>query len=436
MLLLVNPPSLLGYADELNNLTPFVPNTGLLYLCSVVEQNTDIPVKYVDMAATRMSFRELSLYIKEWKPTYVGISAKTFNILSAYTIAGLVKECSKDITVFVGGAHGTVMPRSILDECPSVDAVFIGESETSLVAVINSSSFKCAGVMSRAHYFPSNQILDITDLPYPDYTQVDMGRYKRIDSALVSGLHPIYSVFGSRGCPYSCAFCWHEPRRQRTVTSILDEVEYLHVKYGARIVIFEDNQFFMQPDWFESFCAEYMARGLHEKVEWGMETRIDLVTSSTLELAKKAGCFRVYFGVESVNPEVLKLVNKKYRCDAVEYAAYEAIRNAWDTGIRQVIPGFIFGLPGHTRDNIRKDIEFIHKIQQYSYVPAVNILCPYPGTEIWEMADRGFGGLRWVSGMRSSWNSYSRNEPMLEVNDLTSSDLVSFQREAMKPCNY
>jgi hypothetical protein len=48
------------------------------------------------------------------------------------------------------------------------------------------------------------------------------------------------------------------------------------------------------------------------------------------------------------------------------------------------------------------------------------------------MADTGEGGLRWVEGKRMNWAAYSREEPMVEVNDADADYLVRARQRGLR----
>ena len=48
------------------------------------------------------------------------------------------------------------------------------------------------------------------------------------------------------------------------------------------------------------------------------------------------------------------------------------------------------------------------------------------------MAEKGEGGIRWIKGKRLNWAAYSREEPMVEVNDLSSTNLRAAKDKALK----
>ena len=95
--------------------------------------------------------------------------------------------------------------------------------------------------------------------------------------------------------------------------------------------------------------------------------------------------------METGNADVLREIKKGITLEQVELAVALAKAN----GLR-VWCKFIVGHPGETHATIRDPIDFIAKINPNQL--SVSIMTPFPGTPIHEMALRGEGGYRLLSG--------------------------------------
>lgn len=141
--------------------------------------------------------------------------------------------------------------------------------------------------------------------------------------------------------------------------------------------------------------------------------------------AKEAGCIYTFFGVESGSERVLRKAKKNYSTGEI----FEKVTAAKQAGITTSI-SIILGLPYETKETIEETLRLLEDLS--SDKEAINILGLYPGTEAFEMADRGEGGLRWIEGKRMNWAAYSMGEVMAEVNDLSASDIIAYRMRAMK----
>jgi radical SAM superfamily enzyme YgiQ (UPF0313 family) len=96
---------------------------------------------------------------------------------------------------------------------------------------------------------------------------------------------------------------------------------------------------------------------------------------------KEAGCRLLIVGYESGDPQILKNIKKGATIDMAE----RFTANCKKLGL--VIHGdFIVGLPGETRESIRKTIDFAKKLDNETI--QVSIAHPYPGTEFYDYAKK------------------------------------------------
>jgi len=71
-----------------------------------------------------------------------------------------------------------------------------------------------------------------------------------------------------------------------------------------------------------------------------------------VEMASKAGCYLVFVGMESINPENLVLVNKKHN----KTQEYADMVETWHKAGILVHVGYIVGMPCDTPQSIVHDI--------------------------------------------------------------------------------
>jgi len=442
----IDPPSEIGTASESGTTTMPTPNMGIIYMATYIRQKTDANVLVLDMVANKIQFVDIPNIIKKFQPSIVGISSKTFNILSAFKLSGIIKNISPETVIIVGGAHPTALPDYTLNECLYIDAIVLGEGEDTLLDLIermkNGNNFNnddiftdILGIVYRNRYgqIVSNKerslITDLDSLPFPDISLVDYNRYQRVYNPNKHKFQHLYPVFASRGCPFNCTFCMPlhtRKHRVRNIKSILDEIELMNKKYGAERIYFEDSLFCTKKEWFMQFCEKYKESGLHKKIQWGFETRIDTADIEIFSQAKSSGCIYTFFGVESGNEIILAKSNKKFSKASI----FEKITAAKIAGIDEVNISIIFGLPYETKETIEETLRLIEELPIDN--ASINILDIYPGTTIFGMADKGEGGLKWFEGKRMNWSAYSREEPMVEVNDVSSMDLLEARKKALK----
>jgi len=113
---------------------------------------------------------------------------------------------------------------------------------------------------------------------------------------------------------------------------------------------------------------------------WSCTSRVT-TDYDTLKAMKDAGCRLLIVGFESGDPQILKNIKK----GATVERARQFTKDCHKLGL--VIHGdFILGLPGETRETIRRTIDFAKELDVETI--QVSVAHAYPGTELHEFATK------------------------------------------------
>jgi radical SAM superfamily enzyme YgiQ (UPF0313 family) len=200
------------------------------------------------------------------------------------------------------------------------------------------------------------------------------------DYFLGSSLYPEVQIFTGRGCPFNCTFCsWPQTlmgrnHRVRSISSVLDELEWIRSNLEVKEVFFEDDTFTVNKKGVADFCRAYRERGLD--VTWACNARADLDYETMSEM-EKANCRLLIVGYESGSDEVLRRAKKGVTVAEIRRFA----ENARKAGLL-VHGDFIIGLPGETKATIDLTKKLIHEVKPH--VLQVSVASPFPGTEFYE----------------------------------------------------
>ncbi len=419
------------YLERTRTMGKPYPHSGIGYLATIlVEEGHQVTI--VDMAAQQLSRHDVADFIKKTHPHVVAISSMTYSILCAYSIAEAAK--SAGCTVIAGGVHPTLLPENTLKECSSIDCIVCGEGEAALPALlahlesdhIDTLPNVACRTGTQIKKNPVHYIQNLDDLPFPDWSLFDYSLYYRLPTD--EGEIALYQINSSRGCPYACTFCspLHGKKvRFRSAESLVQEMKLNHERFNARHFDFADSNATLHRKNFMAMCTLLSKEGLSDEVGWSIDTHVNHVDKALLEQAVKAGLKFMSIGVESGDQTLLYHIGKKITLSAIE----RTIKTATDLGI-SVKCSLLLGHPYETLETAKKTFEFaLYLRKKYGIEYYYNLVDVYPGTHLYSMVERGEGGARWISGKRNNWAAYRRDEPMIEVNDLTEEVLQNLYRQ-------
>jgi radical SAM superfamily enzyme YgiQ (UPF0313 family) len=194
-------------------------------------------------------------------------------------------------------------------------------------------------------------------------------------------LNPYLSFYTSRGCPAMCTFClWPQTHsghrwRLRSNEDIVNEVKYVRENFpGLKEIFFDDDTFNYREQRTIALCKEFEKIGF----TWSCTSRVT-TSEDTLKAMKDAGARLMIVGYESGDQQILKNIKK----GATVEGAKRFTEQAHKLGLT-IHADFIVGLPGETRESIRRTIDFAKHLDCETI--QVSIAHAYPGTEFYDFA--------------------------------------------------
>jgi len=285
--------------------------------------------------------------------------------------------CDENIQVAIGGFHvsGCIamlseLPEELKDATEKGIALFAGEAEEErLVEVFNDAY--------QEKLKPIYNHLD--DLPGLE------GQPMPIMPASVAErfVSKIGSFDAGRGCSFLCSFCTVinvQGRKSRYRDP--DDVEKMirsNISNGINDFFLTDDNFARNKNWeaiFDRLINLRENQGFkHVKFTMQIDSLAHKI-KNFVSKAARAGCRRVFIGLESINPENLQAVNKRQN----KITEYRRMFQAWRNARVVTVAGYILGFPADTPEKIEQDIK---TIQQELPVDLLEFFCltPLPGSE-------------------------------------------------------
>ncbi|HRY28818.1 MAG TPA: radical SAM protein [Elusimicrobiota bacterium] len=391
------------------------PHIGIAYLLAMAKK-IGISAHYIDMVMQGWDVEKLMDFIAEHRPALVGFTAFTIQIKPAGKIAEKIKERFPKTVVCVGGPHAGAVPGETLEEFPGFDFAVCGEGEHLLRRLLDvlgdeKALEKLPGVVTRGKKdYAWTPIEDLDPLPFPAWEEFDLTKYP--------GTYPHRTrqelpMIVGRGCPFRCTFCCRalgDDNRRRSVRSVLAEIEHNVERFGCESVAFMDETFVLPGKWMDEFLSTYMKRGLHKKVSWSCSTRVSQITPDFLRRMREAGCYYIFYGMESADDATLRLIKKGITVQQIR----NAVKWSQQAGIIPV-GAFIIGLPGDTEEKIHRAIDLARELNLYSVTFPIAV--PFPGTELRDMALKKEYGMRILT---NDWDLYGKQSGgVMESDDLS-----------------
>jgi radical SAM superfamily enzyme YgiQ (UPF0313 family) len=353
---LINPPH--AYLKQPTAQAPL----GLMYIAaSLREKNMDVTL--------------LDLSSKYWEDPFefpladiYGITGTVLDRNPCIEVAKRIKSSNNNCKVILGGPI-SLTPELIQDK--EIDSIISGEGERIIFDVINDYP-------NLRKYYKSQRITDLDNLPFParDMINDKGGNIFAFNKVYKSGGSSV--IITSRGCPYNCSFCaspgiWNRKVYMRSVSNVIAEIDEIVSKYRIRQIRFSDDTLTLDTKRLSSLCKEIKKYD----IIWRASIRTRPNSTYMFKEMYESGCREVSFGVESADPNVLKILRKG---NSVQ-DNYNGIVNAKKSGMVVRIL-FMIGTPGETEDTADRNIEFLQSIpESYDTIALTNFI-PIPGSAI------------------------------------------------------
>lgn len=302
--------------------------------------------------------------IVEQNPVWVGLSVFSYNSQRASRLLAIkIKELDPDIKIVVGGG-GIATDFNFaetLHQQKIIDAYIRGEGERAILGVL-AGDFDRPGINGK----PAEQIDDIDNIPYPDYSDYELQTYTN-GKGLVA-----LPITGSRGCVRSCTFCdvasmWPK-YRYRKGDDIANEIKHQVERYGVTAFRFTDSLINGSMKAFKDMIftlAEYR-QGLPEESQFIWDTHYIVrperhMPPEYFDVMKSAGCGTLLIGVESGSPSVRDHMKKGFRQEDLDYNMEQLDR----VGIKCRFL-MIVGYPTETQENFQETLDMFTAYKPYS----------------------------------------------------------------------
>ena len=314
---------------------------------------SDVQVRFYDDRLERIDYDD---------PTdLVAISVETYTAKRAYQIASEFRR--RRVPVVMGGFHATLCPDEV---ARFAESVVVGEAEATFPQVIDDYRHGTPRKWYRAAERPS--MAGVT----PDRSIFRGKRYL-----------PIKLIEFARGCRFKCDFCavqsfFGATQNHRPVDEVVAELR--RVRRPGQMVFFIDDNIVSDLD----AAKELMRALIPLKVRWVSQASMNAAfDDEALDLMRRSGCQGLLIGLESLEADSLREMNKGF--NLMQGGAPAALANFRRHGLR-IYGTFIFGYDHDTPDSFNQTVRFAR--EQGLFIAAFNHITPFPGTPLYERMQR------------------------------------------------
>lgn len=328
----------------------------------------------------------------------VCITLITTQASRAYQIADTFRSRGKK--VILGGVHPTMMTEEAKQHA---DAVVVGEAENIWEQIL----VDCENNRLKEIYQDKDRF-DLKRVIIPKWDNANLDIYY----TSIGRKMPRMPIYTTRGCVHDCMYCsvskfFGRTYRFKPIENVLQEIDAT----GAESYFFVDDNLICKKDYTQELLKAIQPKGIW----WVSQSSVNLVKSPHLiDLAAKSGCKGLLFGLESLNTDTLKGLNKSWNKPEIYKELFDRLKQA------KIRPwaSIMFGLDGDDENSLIKTIDLL--LSWDVHCIAIWIVTPLPGTDLYkELHEQG----RIID---HDWAKYDCNHVVYQPKNFTPEQLYDF----------
>ena len=311
--------------------------------------------------------------LEKTKPRVIGLSVFSYiSNLAAYYMGRVIREMAPaGTTMFIGG-YGASSPLNFAEAIGAperdnlaqtmrdegiIDSYILGDGEEAIVEFMQT--------LENADPDKVNKIKAFTEMPYPDYSDLDLSSYPYANNTTLP-------VTGSKGCVRRCKFCdipgLYGKYKQRAGKDIALECIHHYETHGAKTLYLTDSlvngsmKSFLE---FISTLAELKAKKNIKDMQWTGQyiTRPAHQIPHNKDyypLMAESGAVGLSVGAESGSNKVLDEMDKKMTVEDL-FIELDYFRKYGITMVPNILPSY----PTETREDFELTLKMIRDFQPY-----------------------------------------------------------------------
>lgn len=345
---------------------------GLLSLCKVLKDKgyaaeiVDFNRIYVEhkLKLSREYYvnqERMGEYILKYNPCIVSVYTMANNLHTALSLCKYIKRVNKNIITVLAGPQATSVAEKILEKFPQIDLIGMGEGELTIckiVEYVKKYGLKKGNCIEGICYRKDGKIkstydkkhwINVDNLPLLDFPEKWFRNSNVIEMEI------------GRGCPFQCAYCatsefWGRNYRVKGVERTIKEIKQYISKYKIKNFLFQHDLFTFNKGYVIALCERIIQEKLG--INWACYARLDVIDEEMISMMAKAGCKKLFFGIETGSPKIQKLIGKNLDITKV----IPLIKKMRCYNIKATF-SFILGFPEEDDIDIDMTLFLMHRIK-------------------------------------------------------------------------
>lgn len=305
-------------------------------------------------------------------------------------IAKAVRSTNKR-QMFVGGGQLVTPEPEYFMKLLDMDFLVLGEGELTMLDLVEHlEAHKAVDDVAGLAWndrgkcvinAPRPEIPDLDKVPFPAWDLFPMDHYTLLRAPRIQPEERCMVMYSGRGCLFHCNFCYRFEKglRIRSAENIIEEMRQLKERYNVSYIMFYDELLVNSEARVEEFCQKLIDAKLN--MHWDCNGRLNFTKPKMLKMMKDAGCMFINYGIESMDEQALKNMNKNLTVKQI----ISGIENTLAAGIS---PGYniIFGNIGEDAHSLQLGVDFLLKYDDHSQCRTIRPVTPYPGCPLYYYA--------------------------------------------------
>lgn len=336
-----------------------------------VEKNLGVEIDLLDIEAEQTEFQDIMSKIIHNNYKAIAFYINTENLQNTIKLQSYIKEMLPDCRTIVYGEMAIYLPKFFRNT--NFDAIVSRECDQEIAILdffkyclgrTNEEDMRGVIVIKNKQLVncKCGELLDPKEWGYTNIKKVPLQKYFDMEKKQ----QIVITV--ARGCPYNCPYCnavlyYGKKERWREAKDIVNYIEKLNYPYYK----FFAPDFTLNEEKAMELCKEIIKS--KKRIKWSCTTRPDLLKNEELiKMMAESGCYKIAIGIESVEQEDLKNINKRYQNKVI----VEGIKllQKYNIEYKALV---MFGLPNQTKKSIEYTLNFLNsygvKIRPTAYTP-------------------------------------------------------------------